>query len=169
MKKIISLFLPLLLLLSNGCGEGITPEHDIDTAGFGGKITFIGEWPDSIKRTYVVVFERLLNSPADFNILNLKYAGVDIPFGVEMYNYNSLTDSSIISIEPGYHQYAAVIQSASPVLSFERKDWVVSGVYYAGGDTTHPGALVIHEDKFTDNINIICDFNNPPPQPPGGF
>ena len=52
--------------------------------------------------------------------------------------------------------------------SLSRKDWFVTGVYYANEDTTIPGILTIPEDTFVDNINIYCDFDNHPPQPTGG-
>ena len=32
----------------------------------------------------------------------------------------------------------------------------------------NPGKIVITEGEILENINIVCDFNNPPPQPPGG-
>jgi hypothetical protein len=60
------------------------------------------------------------------------------------------------------------VQQSTEVLSLARKDWFVSGVYYASGDTTTPGVMVIPDSTFVKNININVDFNNPPPQPPGG-
>jgi hypothetical protein len=41
-------------------------------------------------------------------------------------------------------------------------------MYYALGNPTKPGTIVITENNFLKNINITCDFNNPPPQPLGG-
>jgi hypothetical protein len=71
-------------------------------------------------------------------------------------------------IEPGEYAYLAVAQQSTPEISYLRKDWFVAGVYYAEGDTTMPGILTIPENTNVDSINILCDFDNPPPQPPGG-
>ncbi|MGB5289281.1 MAG: hypothetical protein WBN42_12415, partial [Ignavibacteriaceae bacterium] len=68
----------------------------------------------------------------------------------------------------GSYAYVAVVQQSTENLSLARKDWFVSGVYYANGDTTKPGTMVIPDSTFVKNINITVDFSNPPPQPPGG-
>lgn len=167
-KKIKYLILILPVLFQLSCGEGITPEPETtQSPGFSGKITFIGAWPDSITRTHLVVFKNLLQSPGDFNILNLKFVGPEIPYGITEINYNSL-DTAFIQITSGEYAYVCVAQSKTIDLSLNRIDWTVAGVYYANGDTTKPGTLVIPENTLLTNIDIICDFNNPPPQPPGG-
>jgi len=71
-------------------------------------------------------------------------------------------------IESGEYSYIGVAQQSTVELSLSRKDWIVAGVYYANGDTTQPGKLTIPENTMVRNINIICNFDNPPPQPPGG-
>ncbi|MDH3269236.1 MAG: hypothetical protein OEM46_10325, partial [Ignavibacteria bacterium] len=86
------------------------------------------------------------------------------------FQYSS-TDSSIIpliqeDIPPSVYHYIAV--ASAKEISLSREDWFVTGVYYANGDTTTPGILSIPKDSYVDNINIYCDFDNPPPQPPGG-
>ncbi len=169
MKSVLVFYL-LLLFIYTGCDKGIEPLPEIPAeqkAGFSGTITFTGEWPDSAKRTHLVVFENPLLSAADFNILNLKYISNEIPFGSTTFNFNS-TDSSIVSIKEGTYKYVAVAQSATPQVVLERSAWYVIGVYYNEGDTTKPGTLVIPEKTLVKNININCDFNNLPPQPPGG-
>ena len=60
-------------------------------------------------------------------------------------------------------------QSKTVDLSLKRSDWFVAGVYYSPGDSTNPGQITITEGVILDSINIICDFDNPPPQPPGGI
>jgi hypothetical protein len=168
MKKIKLLTIAAALFFLS-CGEGITPEPDSGVAGFSGTITFIGEWADSIKRTHLLVFERELLAPSDFNPLNLKYVSTEIPFGTRIYGYNSAIDSSFLPIEPGYYQYVAVVQSASEELTFNRFDWWVAGLYYENGDSSRVGHIVIPADQTLRNINIVCDLNNLPPQPPGGI
>jgi hypothetical protein len=160
----------LILVTYFGCDKGIEPLPEKGT-GFGGRITFIGQWPDSITRTHLVVFKNRLDSISDFNVFNLYFVSNEIPFGTTVYNYSS-KDPNIIpgdgEIPPGDYAYVAVAQQAVQDVTFNRKDWFVAGVYYANGDTTKPGILNIPENTFVENINIICDFNNPPPQPPGG-
>jgi hypothetical protein len=178
MKKIYTtisiLFLIVLLSLNSGCKGGILPTSagdSIEEEGFGGTITFKGTWPDSVTQTYLVVFQKELKSLSDFNILNIKYISLEIPFGSTTVNYSSL-DSAYLPeqghLADGVYEYVAVAQLTSPVISINRKDWRVAGVYYANNDSSHPGILVIPPNTFVRNINIVCDFNNPPPQPPGG-
>ncbi len=41
-----------------GCDKGIAPvSEETQQAGFSGTINFVGTWPDSIKRTHLVVFK----------------------------------------------------------------------------------------------------------------
>ncbi|HVO74346.1 MAG TPA: hypothetical protein VMT35_10015 [Ignavibacteriaceae bacterium] len=162
-KALLTVVLSLLLLF-NGCDKGISPE---EVTGFSGTISFIGEWPDSIARTHLVVFENPLNSINDFNPFNLRYVSLEIPYGTRIYKYNS-ADSAYVPISAGSYSYVAVAQSKKPVLSLDRKDWFVAGLYYSGNDMINPGKLIIPENTMVTNINIIVDFNNPPPQPPGG-
>jgi hypothetical protein len=156
----------LLLILSFSCGEGIAPEPIIQT-GFSGTITFIGDWPEGVTRTHIVVFKEPLLTAGDFNAYNLKFVSVEIPFGATSFNYNS-ADTAVVPISEGEYSYVAVAQQKTENVSLNRKDWFVVGVYYAGGDTTKPGKLVIPTNTLVQDINIICDFNNPPTQPPGG-
>ena len=170
MHYIKCITLPVLftvLLLTGGCDKGIEPRPADEVPGFGGRITFIGTWPDSIQRSYVVAFDSLLESPDDFNIFNLKFLSSELPFGVTTYDYDS-RDSALIHINPGAFSYVAVVQQSTPQPSLNPNDWIVAGIYYAYGDTTNPGKLVIPEKTFVKNIDIRCDFNNPPPQPGGG-
>ena len=156
----------ILLILNFSCGEGIAPEPIVQT-GFSGTVTFIGGWPEGITRTHIVVFKDPLLSAGDFNAFNLKFVSVEIPYSSTKFDYNS-ADTAVVPISEGEYSYIAVAQQKTPNVSLNRKDWFVIGVYYAGGDTTNPGKLIIPENTLVKNINIICDFNNPPPQPPGG-
>jgi len=160
----------LFTLIIYGCGGGIEPapvQSEDQRPGFSGKISFVGNWPDSITRTHIVVFKNAINSAGDFNAFNIAYVSLEIPYGVTEFNYSSL-DSSYLEIVPGEFKYVAVAQSKTPQLLLDRKAWTVAGLYYSNSDTTKPGILVINQTGVTTGINIICDFNNPPPQPPGG-
>ena len=169
MKNLI----PILIIISAmfcGCGGGIEPapvQPEDQKPGFSGKISFIGDWPDSITRTHLVVFKNAINSAGDFNAFNIAYVSLEIPYGVTEFNYSSI-DSSYLDIFPGEYKYVSVAQSKTPQLLLDRKAWTVAGLYYSNSDTTKPGVLVINQTGVTTGINIICDFNNPPPQPPGG-
>lgn len=175
MIKKLFLFINVLVfgLATNSCDHGIAPlPEQAEVSGFKGTIYFVSPWPDSIKRTYLVVFKNPLLQPSDFVITNLKYLSNEIPFGVQLYRFSSF-DSAIIPVspgpfEPGEYAYVAVAHQTTDELSLARKDWFVSGIYYSNNDTTKPGVLVIQENKITRNVNIRVDFNKLPPQPPGG-
>ncbi len=172
MIKHIKYFFPLLAILAFttlSCDKGLSPTsvNENTQPGFSGTIVFKGNWPTDVTRTYLVVFQSPLVSASDFNVLNLKYLSTEIPYGVKQYNYSSL-DSAYINIGAGEYSYVAVAQQKTAVLSLQRKDWNVVGVYYANDDTTQAGKLTIPSNTLVQNINIVCDFNNPPPQPPGG-
>lgn len=156
----------MLLIFNLSCGEGIAPEAIVQT-GFSGTVSFVGNWPQGITRTHIVVFENPLLSAGDFNAFNLKFVSVEIPYGTQVYNFNSV-DTAVVKITDGEFSYVAVAQQKTANVSLNRKDWFVVGVYYAGGDTTKPGTLIIPKNTLVKNINIICDFDNPPIQPPGG-
>ena len=177
--KYFLVFITCLLIVSISCESenGIEPKPYIppplpdETTGFSGKITFVGTWPDSIKRTHIVMFKDPLLTVGDFNIFNLKYVSLEIPFGTKYYEYSS-ADSSFWpldgNIEAGEYAYLSVAQQSTDLLSYKREDWFVVGVYYTEEDTSKPGTLSIPAKTMVKNINIICDFDNPPPQPPGG-
>lgn len=156
----------LLLVLNLSCGEGIAPESIVQT-GFSGTVSFVGNWPQGITRTHIVVFEDPLLTAGDFNAFNLKFVSLEIPYGTQVYNFNS-ADTAVVKIADGEFSYVAVAQQKTPNVSLNRKDWFVVGLYYAGGDTSKPGTLIIPKNTLVKNINIICDFDNPPIQPPGG-
>jgi hypothetical protein len=167
MFKLLFVAAAILLVISFGCNKGLNPISAEQKAGFSGTITFKGNWLEGVTRTHLVVFEKELKSSADFNILNLKYISLEIPYGIKTYEFNS-NDSSYIQITAGAYEYVAVVQSKTPDLSLNRNDWFVVGVFYNNGDTSKPGILDIPENTLVKNINIICDFDNPPQQPPGG-
>lgn len=166
MKKLLcpSLF---FILVFYGCDKGIAPEELAVQPGFSGKIIFRGEWAAGITRTHIVLFKDPLQSASDFNINNLKYVSEEIPYGSEEYSYNTLKDAVIENIDPGEYAYLAVAQSRSIFLSLNRSSWFVVGIYINIVDSTNNGKIIIPSDQFLVNINITCNFDNPPVQPPG--
>jgi hypothetical protein len=154
------------------CDKGIEPKNYDEPTGFSGTITFKGDWPADIKRTFLVVFKDPLLSAGDFTITNLKFLSQEIPLGVSSYNFSSFDTSYIPTTPgpflPGTYAYVAVAYQTTDILSLDRKDWYVAGVYDGNLNTNEPAPMVIRENIFITYINITCDFNNPPPQPPGG-
>lgn len=169
-KEIIWFFTLTALLLINGCDKGIEPEPEKPTgpSGFSGKITFVGSWPEGIKRTHLVVFKNPIQKSEDFFPPNLSFVSDSIPYKSTEFSYNSIENNflPILQLVPGEYSYVVVAQSKTPEISLDRKDWFVVGVYCVNGDQTKPAKLIIQANKITENINIVVDFNNPPPQPP---
>lgn len=173
MKRRIAgfLFLIIISLLFLKCDGGIAPgEPELGITGFKGKITFTGNWPLGIKRTHLVAFKAPLLQEYDFFPPNLSIIIDTIAYGSREYNYNSIDNNLIADsqIEAGEYAYVVVVQSKIENLSLFREDWTVAGVYCINNDQTKPRTMVIQKDRMTKDININCDFNNPPPQPPGG-
>lgn len=169
-KQVLAVIFCLLIILS-GCGKGIEPEPEKTQEGFGGRITFIGTWPDSITRTHLVVFKDPLIMPSDFNAFNLAFVSLEIPFGITSFTYSTL-DSALypvnVKLPAGTYSYVAVAQQKTLNLTLNRQDWFVAGAYFISGDSITPGIITIHSGEFKNGVDIICDFNNPPQQPPGG-
>lgn len=157
-----------IFITSCDSDHGIAPKPVLNSFGFGGNIVFYGSWPDSIKRMYLVA----LKDTGNFVVTNFRYVSLELPLGVPALPFSSL-DSAYVPLVPdenppsNYH-YVVVVQQSTDSLSWRRKDWFVTGIYYENNDTTVPGTLTIPENTFVNNINIYCDFNNPPNQPPGG-
>ena len=164
----IRILLIILVFTLQSCDKGLSPELADINPGFGGTITFIGDWDKEVTRTHVVLFKSPLLSKDDFDAFNLKYVSDSITTETRTYNYNTNDRSLISNITPDDYSYLAVAQSKTQVLSLNREDWKIVGLYYNKNDSTKPGILEIPENSFLSNINILCDLNNPPPQPPGG-
>lgn len=168
LKKYFFLVL-FFLIIFFGCDKGLEPIGSNQVQfGFGGKITFIGLWPDSIKRTHLIVFKDTLKSYLDFYPPNLSGVSDTIPFGSSFFNYKSF-EKFLIPILEGEYKYIAVVQSSKSELSLLRSDWKVIGIYFSKIFPSQYGTLNLTANTFTDSINIICDFNNLPIQPPGGY
>ncbi|MCK7526210.1 MAG: hypothetical protein MZV64_55700 [Ignavibacteriales bacterium] len=69
----------LILISLISCDKGIEPKDENEQTGFGGTVTFIGEWPVEIKRMFIVVFKDPLLAATDFTINNLKFLSLEIP------------------------------------------------------------------------------------------
>ena len=166
-KYFLKVTLLVIIISLASCDKGIEPYPDktvMGETGFEGKVTFIGDWPEGITRTYLVVF----TEPSKFDVNTLYFLIGPIPYGTREYNYNSTDNNSglIPKLEVRDYPYVIVAQSKTEVLSLTREDWTVAGIYFNDGETTTPGLLKIEQGKITTGVDIICDFNNPPVQPP---
>lgn len=170
MKKFIPIILLSFLFIS--CDKGIEPYPepvDPENTSIAGTISFTGTWPAGIARTHIVLFKNLIQSETDFFPPNLSYVSNEIDSGTVSLEYDSRTNNLLdVSLAAGTYKYIVVAQSTQEELSLDRKDWFVVGVFYANGDNSKPGSIIINEGRVTEGVNINCDFDNPPPQPPGG-
>ncbi|MEG8946366.1 hypothetical protein [Rosettibacter firmus] len=170
LKKILIVISIFAIAIFNGCDKGIEPEPEIPSGpmGFSGKVTFIGKWPEGIKRTHIVVFKNPIEKSEDFFPPNLSFVSDSIPYNSTEFVYNSIENNflPILQLDEGVYSYVVVAQSRTPEISLDRKDWFVVGVYCVNGNQSNPAKLIIQRGKITPNVNIIVDFNNPPPQPP---
>ena len=166
------LFASIILIIAfslSSCDKGIAPgEPPSGPAGFAGKVTFVGEWPEGITRTHLVVFKNSIQSSSDFFPPNLTFIVDSIPYRSTEFTYNSIDNNfvPIFKIGEDNYSYVVVAQSKAPEISLDRKDWFVVGVYCINGDQTKPKTLTIYPGEITPDVNIVVDFNNPPPQPP---
>lgn len=173
-KIILALVFITFFSFISGCNKGIEPEPQKppsnEKLGFSGKVTFTGNWPVGIKRTHIVVFKNEIKTSDDFFPPNLAFVIDSIPSGRKDFTYNSVDNNfiSVFSLAPGDYKYIVVAQSKTPAISLERKDWFIVGIYYKNNDLTKPGIMTLQDGKMTTGIDIAVDFNNPPPQPPGG-
>ena len=94
----ISLIILAIILLS--CDKGLSPELADINPGFGGTITFIGNWDQEVTRTHVVLFKSPLLSKEDFNAFNLKYVSDSIATETRIYNYSTNDESLLSNISP---------------------------------------------------------------------
>lgn len=167
-KFLLYIFIGLIFI---SCGKGLSPsspdEEVLSGTGFSGTITFEGSWDDSIKWTVFILFKDSLKSESDFIITNFKYVSSPIPFGVNSYSFNTLTDSSALNlITPGEYDYLCVAQSKVEMLSLSRDAWFIAGIYAKESLPSEARKLQITDGLLVEDVNILCDFDNPPPQPP---
>ena len=154
----------ILSLIFISCDKGLSPDLAEEKSGLGGKINFIGDWDPSISQTHVVIFRNPLLSVSDFNIFNLSFVSEPIPNGSTSYDYSTNDNNSLVStITSGTYSYIAVAQSIKDTITLNREDWFIVGLY------ADKKKIVLAEGEFISGIDIFCDFNNPPPQPPGGL
>lgn len=177
--------LSMFVLLYSGCDKGLAPLNipAIDPnapTGFGG-VVFFRNWPpiDSvdilIQELRLVAFK---NPPTNADTLLLEYLRGNViiypPVGTTAYSKRDssghLRDSIHYAIYfrpgvdslPATYAYIAMGWRYGPNSS---ADWQPAGLYTAQPGTFIPGAITIRKNVFTSNVDINCDFRNPPPKP----
>ncbi len=155
--------LAVLALSLLSCEEGLSPASSTTaghTYGISGVIHF-RHWPppDSIRDLRLAALQNYPVASIPNEVLNgrARYSN-SLPWGVDSLRY-TLT---LAPLPPGTIPFVGVAQQYGPNV---QQDWRVVGEYYAGGDTSHPGSVVVPNDSIVSGIDIFVDFLHPPPQP----
>jgi len=154
----------------SACNHGIAPlEEPSVTPGFEGKVFFKGSWPTGqYSQIIVTLFKNPILDSTDFNLMNLRFVSKPVPDGVKEFKYSTKDKDNFLSnVEAGEYAYLAVAMQVRPN-SFARRDWKIIGVYIPNGDSSKAGRIIIPPDTFLKDVNITCDFDHLPVQPPEG-
>ncbi len=163
-----------ILVFYSGCDEGLT----LDPSGFRGTITF-SNWPppDSVWELRLVAFKR---QPTDSSGLFAEWLKGNVlvhpPIGTPAFkkfrtdSTNLFVDSIRYSVtlhgiavdEPETYVYVALAWRYTQNVF---TDWRPAGLYLAQPNTFVPRELVIRKHEYVQDVNIHCDFRNPPPKP----
>ncbi len=149
--------------LISACEQGIAPvANPVPGRSYGirGTIYFL-HWPppDSILDLRVAALQHYPVASIPDEVLNGRARYSDqLPYGRDSIAYQL----TLPPLPPGTIPFIGVAQRYGPNV---QQDWRVVGVYYAGGDTTQPGQVVVPADSMVPGVNIIVDFNHLPPQP----
>lgn len=173
MKYLIRPALVLFLLSTlSGCDKGLNP----DPSGFSGVIYFTN-WPppDSVWELRLVAFK---NPPTDSSILILEWAKGNVlvhpPIGSPAFKKTDSTGRFVDSIhytvilhglsvdEPARFSYVALAWRYSGTDFFA---WRPAGIYTLQRSSFIPSPITIPKHTFLRDVNIYCDFRNPPPKP----
>ena len=150
-----------ILFLSCYKGHGLSAPGNIP--GIQGRVTFIGEWPDSTKTVNIVALKTYpkdisnLDSLKDFLFGALLsgelWLGEPIPLHLDYYYYK-------MDLEPG--EYEFVLVAWFPDLP--GTDWIYGvkelGAYYKKYDQELPSSISVFPNIMTDGIDIIADLTN---------
>ena len=151
----IGIVLGLLWTLS-ACDHGLEPPPEA-RPGFGGRITYVGNWPpaDSIYLLAVVAFKSFppTNIVADILSGNAVY-DTALARDVEWQDYQVFTD-------PAKFEYVVVAQQYGPDIFSQ---WRVIGVYSEDSSQTIPKTVSVSPGTFVSDIDIAVDFDHLPPQ-----
>jgi len=166
--RLSSAFVKAFLLLSlfqyPACDQGLSPESAAKLGpayGISGTIYFTN-WPptDSVVDLRVVSFKNFPSQDILDEVLQgrARYTETLQPYGADSIHYKLV----LSPIPPGAFAYTVVAQRFGPNV---RADWKAVGEYYANGDTSRPGPIIVPADSILPGIDIRVDFRRPPRGP----
>ncbi len=163
LKTFIGSILLGLSVMFLSCYEGHGLSAPGNIPGIQGRVTFVGEWPDSTKTVNIIALKTYprgitnLDSLKDF-LFNAFLSGElwledPIPRHVDYYYYK-------MDLDPG--EYEFVLVAWFPNLP--GMDWIYGvkelGAYYKDYDQELPSSVSVFPNIMTDGIDIIADFTN---------
>jgi hypothetical protein len=150
-----------------GCDKGLAPLNE--PSGFSGVIRF-QNWPpqDSVLDLRVVAFKQyptdssgiLVELLAGRAVVYPAVTGPGFPRFVDSVQYEFTTDGSPLQITK--YDYVVVAWRYGPNFF---SDWRPAGVYTTQPNTFIHAPVRVLLHKILQDINIQCDFRNPPPRP----
>jgi hypothetical protein len=167
MKRLLTLLLLFLafLLFSGGCDHGLEPSRPVQP-GFAGTIHFEGQWPSDTIEIRLIASQVWRQFTSYTEIIQLVAytdsvkiypppAENGLPMGRDSVHYD-------FPVPPSTYRYIAVAQrfGTNPFA-----DWRIIGVYDGRSGTLEPKEVIVLSDQHVSGIDILVDFNNPPPQP----
>lgn len=179
--------LTFVLFCFSGCDKGLVPVPPVPIdpnapTGFGGIIRF-NNWPRSdsvdqvVQELRVVAFK---TPPRDTTGLIFEFLrGNVIVYPAVGSTAFSKRDTSgrlrdtlhyAIVFEPGADSLLATYQYVAMAWRYGANffaDWRPAGVYTTQPGTFNPGSITVRKNIYLGNIDINCDFRNPPPRPWG--
>ena len=178
--RFVLFFLSALALFFSGCDKGIAP----DPTGFSGVIRF-RNWPRRDTVDFAVQELRLVafkKPPIDTTGLLIEFLKGNVviypPVGTPAFSkYYRASDSTLQLVDsikytvllnmsvddpPANYEYIAMAWRYGPN---PFADWRPAGLYTTQPGTFNPGSITISKHDFLTNVNVNCDFQNPPPKP----
>ena len=157
----------LILALLSSCDDGLGPISN--PSGISGVLRF-KNWPraDSVQELRLVAFKQY---PHDSTLLLLEYAlgraAVYPPIGstafpkfLDSIPYSFTTEHTTLQVDKYDYIVVAWRYGRNPLV-----DWRPAGVYTIEPSTFNPAPVRILLHRIIPEINIECDFSNPPPRP----
>lgn len=185
-KRLFFTLLIVLLLAYSGCDKGLVPPPPVPPidpnapTGFGGIIRF-RNWPPLDSVDLVVQELRIAafkDAPVDTSGLFFELVRGNIiiypPIGSTAYakrdSAGRLRDSIHYAIFftperdslPRSFSYIAMAWRYGTNFF---TDWRPAGLYTTQPGTFIPGRITVRKNVFIPNVDINCDFRNPPPRP----
>jgi hypothetical protein len=165
MCSVLSSALALVLSVMIGaCEQGLSPPgvagKPVGSHGIRGRVIF-SHWPpaDSVLDLRIAALQHYPVQSIVAEVLAGRAAYSDqVPYGIDTLEYQLLLNQ----LPPGTIPFIGVAQRYGPNI---QTDWRVVGEYYANGDTTMPGSVVVPADSIVPDIDMVVDFSHIPPQP----